>query len=364
MNNTFSKLQIIFLLLLAIGISNHVLIIPHLLRAAGRDAWISILFSYLILIVWSILFYFIIRSMNTLTIREWTEQRVGKFGYWLIAGAIAFYLVLAGMMIVYDTTKNVSIYFLTKTHPLIIIFCFIFVSYKAASGGLKTLVYSSTFLLPIVWMLGIGVSLLTKNDKHYGMLLPVLTNGFERGLHGSEIVLGGCVDLIMLLLLQQNLRKPMKYRHVFILLTLLIGLIIGPTIGSITAFGPTQAENLRFPAFEQWRLVMIGGYISHVDFLAVFQLLAGSMIRTALIIFLLSSLLGGQSQKPKKGLLIVCTLLVSSLSIYKVSDIKLQDIIQYYFYSFSFWFGIVLTATLVTICCIPKRKEQSNESHV
>lgn len=47
-------------------------------------------------------------------------------------------------------------------------------------------------------------------------------------------------------------------------------------MGAISAFGPNVAATLRFPPLEQWRLITLGNYITHLDFLAVFQLLAGS----------------------------------------------------------------------------------------
>src|SRR5699024_740596 len=38
-NETITILQIIFLLITAIGLKNHVIVIPPLFKEAGRDAW-------------------------------------------------------------------------------------------------------------------------------------------------------------------------------------------------------------------------------------------------------------------------------------------------------------------------------------
>lgn len=40
-----TKMQAIMTLMLTIGITNHVFIIPALLQIAKRDAWISVLFA-------------------------------------------------------------------------------------------------------------------------------------------------------------------------------------------------------------------------------------------------------------------------------------------------------------------------------
>ncbi|WP_256709600.1 GerAB/ArcD/ProY family transporter [Paenibacillus sp. FSL H8-0548] len=354
-------MQIIFLMLLSLGISNHVLIIPHLLQAAERDAWFSILIAYAALICWSVILYLILKSMNTLAFTVWLKNRIGKVGLWFITGGISLYLFVSGIMIVFDTTKNVKIYFLPNTHEFVITLSFIGLSYITAKGGFKTLVYMSAMLLPIVWMLGIGVSLMTTGVKDYGMLHPLLKEGIASELMGSVVVFGGSMDLLILLLIQHRLKKPLNYGTIFILLSLLVGLIMGPTLGAIASFGPFQAENFRFPAFEQWRLVMIGSSISHVDFFAVFQLMAGSVIRTSLIVHLLCELAGGHSQKFRQTVMLIISVIISLPSLLRLSDIVMQKLIHDYFYTYSLWFGVTLTTLLFLITFVPQWKGARNE---
>src|SRR5690606_17674427 len=128
MDESFSRLQIIFLMLISIGISNHVLILPHLLQAAGRESWLTIMFGYVLLIIWSIFLYLIIKSMRNTSIQDWVEERAGKIGSLIIRGGITLFLIAAGMIIVFDTTITVGIYFLPKTHPYIIILTYIFLA--------------------------------------------------------------------------------------------------------------------------------------------------------------------------------------------------------------------------------------------
>ncbi|UVI32992.1 GerAB/ArcD/ProY family transporter [Paenibacillus spongiae] len=366
MEVSFSRLQLIFLLLLSLGISNHVLIIPHLIQAAGRDAWISIIVAYLVLIGWSVILYVILRSMRTSPLDSWLIERIGKFGSRIVTGGLAFYLLIAGTLIIFDTVKNINIYFLPHTPNLVITLTFILLSYNAARSGLKTLIYLSAALLPLVWILGFGVSSMTMSSKDYGMLYPVFTEGILPDIRGGAIVFGGSMDLLIILLLQYKLKKPLNYGTLFVLLTILIGLIMGPTIGATAAFGPFQAGNMRFPAFEQWRLVMLGRQISHVDFLAVFQLMSGSVLRTALIIHLVSETLGGRSIKPifRQSLMLSVTAIMSLPTLMELSDILVQKLIHNYFYTYSLWFGIIITGILLAAVCLPKKKKggKANES--
>lgn len=356
MDVSFSRTQIVFLMILTVGISNHVLIIPHLVQTAGRDAWVSIALGYGVLLLWSMMFYRILKSMRQISFSDWLKQRSGRIGYVLIGGSMLIYFLIAGMMIIYDTTKNVSIYFLPSTPSTVIIGCFIFIAYSAARTGLSTLIYLSALLLPIVWLLGMGVSWMTMSSKDYGILQPLMVEGLSAQLGGGAIVVGGSIDLIILLMLQHRMKKPMNFLTLFILLTLLIGLILGPTLGSITAFGPTEASNLRFPAFEQWRLVMLGEYISHVDFLAAFQLLSGSIIRAGVCIYVLSEVVVIRKPKPRQIALLIGTLLMSLPALLQVSDIWMQQVIHDYFYSYSLIWGMAVTFILFGLTYLSRKK--------
>ncbi|MFD0586572.1 endospore germination permease [Paenibacillus sp. GCM10027627] len=356
MEVSFSRIQIVFLLLLSIGISNHVLIIPHLIQATGRDAWVSIVAGYFILLLWSALLYRVLKSMRTFTFNDWLKAKSGQTGFWLIGGSLLLYFLIAGSMIIYDTSQNVNIYFLPETNRLVIILTFVLVSYFTVYAGLQTLIYVSVLLLPIVWLLGMSVSMLTMGSKDYGMIKPLMAEGFHAQLDGSIIVFGGSIDLLVLLLLQHRMKKPINYATFFIALTILVGLILGPSIGSITAFGPDQASEMRFPAFEQWRLVMVGQYISHVDYLAVFQLLAGSIVRTGLCIHLISEIIVIRSKKWRQIALITGTLVMSAPALLDISDIKMQDWIHLYFYNSSMVWGIAVTLALFAISFVKKGK--------
>jgi len=344
------------MMILTVGISNHVLIIPHLLQNVGRDAWVSVTLGYIVLILWSLMLLRILRSMKSLSFAEWLKQKAGAWGYAIIGGSMLLYFLLAGMMIIYDTTKNVSIYFLPGTPYLIIIVFFAYIAFSSARTGLKPLVYMSATLLPLVWLLGMGVSWMTMDSKDYGMLYPLMTEGLDSYLNGGSIVVGGSIDLLILLLVQYKMNKPVNFLTMFILLTILLGLILGPTIGSITAFGPYEASNLRFPAFEQWRLVSLGEYISHVDFLAAFQLLAGSLVRTGVCIYVLSEIVVIRKPKPRQWALLIGTLIMAMPALLNISDIWVQDIIHKYFYNAAMIWGLVITLLLFALTYVTRNK--------
>ncbi|MEH7377684.1 hypothetical protein [Neobacillus drentensis] len=54
--------QLLLLLILSTGLLNHVLLIPNLLTAAGRDSWLSVIVAYPIALFFLWLVYFIVKN--------------------------------------------------------------------------------------------------------------------------------------------------------------------------------------------------------------------------------------------------------------------------------------------------------------
>lgn len=95
-------------------------------------------------------------------------------------------------------------------------------------------------------------------------------------------------------------------------------------MAAIVEFGPFVAANQRYPAFEEWRLVSIGKYIEHLDFLSVYQWLVGVFIRISLVTFLIPDVLQVTKRKASNQIrffvllcmVIICTLPISDSSFY------------------------------------------------
>jgi len=358
----FSRAQLFFVLILFIGISNHVLILPHLLTTGRRDAWICVLIAYGFLLVWGYILHLIMKkNQQRLRLSDWIEARAGSLiSRLLISVLMAFVFVISAISF-YDLIQSVQIYFLPRTPAFVVMVPFLLISAWSAYNGLKSIVYVSAVLLPIVWLLGMFVALFTFPEKDYSYLFPVLVNGYHPILKGTIIILGGSADLLVLLLLQHHLKKSFTLIQLFVLITILVGLIMGPTMGTLSSFGPAVASDMRFPAFEQWRLITLGEYISHVDFLAVFQLLSGEIIRVALGLYLIGNMIKNKAQPSKrKHVFVVSTLLLGFLSLIPLSDIWVQTMVGKYFYPLAFLFAVFISLVLFIISYLPMKKGTQN----
>lgn len=354
---SFSRLQILFVILLFSGISNHVLIIPHLLGVSKRDAWVCILISYAILLIWAKIYSLIFsKNKERQPLHVWLQMKSGKLPSRMILSLFFIFILLIGFITFYDLIVSVKIYFLPMTPIAYLVIPFLLLCIWAAGTGFKTIVYASAVILPIIWALGHFVAMTTMEQKDYSYLLPLFADDEASLLRGIVIILAGSVDLIILFLLQQYFNKPISYLYLVIVITLLIGLTIGPTIGSIAAFGPNIAATLRFPAFEQWRLVTLGVHISHVDALAVFQLVCGAIIRVSLCLYLLPTVINIKSVLHRRIFITLTASIYALFMFFHLSDIWMQTVLRNYFYPFISLLGIGITFALFIISYFPKRE--------
>lgn len=259
-------------------------------------------------------------------LQKWLNERTGKLISTIIIISISIYILLIAIIAFNDLINTVQIYFLPSTSIWIIAIPFIIICVWAASANLKTIVYSALLLLPFVIVLGYFVAIATFAEKDYSYLFPIFTEGVGPVIQGIMMVLGANVDFIILFLLQDQMKKQYSYFGLLSLIAVLTILILGPTLGSIASFGPEVASQMRFPAFEQWRLVSIGQHVSHLDYFAVFQLLSGVFIRLSLCIYVLWNIWNNSSSKLKWTIIgiIIMTLIV--VTIPENSDVWIQKI--------------------------------------
>ncbi|WP_282936999.1 endospore germination permease [Paenibacillus sp. RC67] len=305
--------QLVTLFMLSSGLMDHVIVIPFLLGIGGRSAWISVICVGLIMTCWLPLLLYVMKKTNMEPIFGWVRRKYGKILSSILRIPVILYMFAIGTITIVDTVAWVKSMFLPDTPTWFITLSLMGVCIWAAYSGIRTIARCGIFLLPLVVLFGIFVATVNIPRKHYHYLLPILENGFSPVAHGMFIVGGGMVELVLVLLLQHHVQEQLKFRHLLFTLWVLVGLTVGPLIGAIAEFGPDEAARLRYPAYEEWRLVRIGHYVEHVDFLSIFQWLSGAFIRLSLSIFIVKDLI--QDYMPKKTASFTFILIISALMI-------------------------------------------------
>jgi spore germination protein KB len=102
------------------------------------------------------------------------------------------------------------------------------------------------------------VAVATTPHKDYSLLKPIMENGFTPVLKGMIYAGAENVEIFLILFMQHYLPARFSFKSLLIISVLVASLGIGPTIGAIIEFGPKQAADLRYPAFEEWGLISFG----------------------------------------------------------------------------------------------------------
>ncbi|WP_372632223.1 endospore germination permease [Cohnella sp.] len=348
-------IQTMLMFNLAIGITNHVIIVPLILQSAYRDSWISALLAIPPVIVWTIAVYWIMKLTGQQSLFRWFKRHYNAAVAWLVV----LPLILLCMMILFVTVRDTTIWtkvtYLPKTPYPVTSALFVVSGMAAAAAGLRTIAIAAGVLLPAVIVFGLFVMFVNFQFKDYSYLLPLFANDTASILRGTQYTLGGLVEFILLLGLQQHLSKRFRLPALLLLTLAVTGLVFGPILASITIFGPYEAADQRYPAFEQWRMVLLGKFISHLDFLSIYQWLSGALIRVALAFYLLFDLLHLTGRRLRLPLMAVAgCLLVVIASHAKLSDqLFFHFIGRYYFPIVMAFFYAFPFALLLLI--IPKR---------
>lgn len=328
---SISILQAAMLITISIGLDNHVTIIPLLLRTANKDSWIAVLMAMPLCVLWSYLPYAIIKKSGNKPIVAWIRERAGPFVAF-VAAAVFLGILFANASITFkEMILWTKITYLPATPMLATSLALIALCAFSAYKGIKTIAITTGILLPFVWLLGYFVMFTNFQYKRYELLFPSFTNSGWSIANCMMYAASSFAQMFIIVFLQQHLRTKIRWRHLAIMTLILAMLTVGPLTGAIAAFG-YEAPLTRYPAFEQWRLVKIGDYISHVDFLSIYQWLSGTYILVALLLFMMTELVLSVAKVPKLPTILVLALpMFVFVNLPQISDVDFMKMIGWYY---------------------------------
>ncbi len=300
--------SIIMVMMLFNGLTSHVIANPLVLDASGRDAWISILMTSVLYIPWCALLVYIMKKTGQQKLRTWLTNQTNPLIAWLILTPICIELFMIGSMTVIHTEVWTVTNYLPATPPSVLLIALLLVSYYSAKHGIQTIAINAGILLPVVVFLGYFVSIANTSEKDYALLKPFLEFGWKPALDGMIYSGGALVEIMFMLMLQHRLKSKIRLWQMILLGIILVYITLGPIIGAITEFGPKEAAKQMVSPYEQWRLVKIGAYFEHVDFLSVFQWLSGATVRISLSLYILADLFAFTNAKPRNRFILILTL--------------------------------------------------------
>ena len=319
-SGSISILHVIFLSMTMIGLKNHVTIIPSLLSGAGRDAWISILLSAFAVLPWVFLLVYIHKKSNQQHIIDWLKMKVGKVVANIFLYVTVIFLLILAAFTMAETLQWIIATFLPATPMLPLLIIFTVLCIHLVSTDIQTIAMVNVLVLFWVVVFGFFIAFTNMQVKNYELLQPIFEHGIQPVLKTAIFPASGFVELLLFLFIQHKVKDRMRWYHFVVMLFILTGLTMGPTIGAITEFGPIEAAKIRYPAYEEWGIGSIGRYIDHFDFLSIYQWLTGAFIRVGLILFIVADLLKITGNKKRIWKIIAPVFFLICLPLSLISD--------------------------------------------
>jgi spore germination protein KB len=357
-HNSLSAVQLACVFMLSIGLMNHVIVIPLMLEAASRDAWISAILPLVALPLWLPLLYFVIKQSKQMNLFLWLKTEFNSAIAYFVAILGSLLLLVIGYVTLNDTVTFTTTTYLTRTPDWAVLLTITAMCFYNAYYGIPSIAKTAVIILPFVVILGILVMIATTPHKDYSLLKPIMENGFTPVLKGMIYAGAGYVEIFIILFMQHHLQARFSFKTLFIISFLAASLCIGPTIGAIIEFGPKEAANLRYPAFEQWRLIKLGTYIEYLDFLSVYQWMSGAFIRISLVTALIPELFNVTDKKARLWILIVIYITIFLLSLIPISDDKFLNLLYKFVLPLSLLFILSLSLFIGILSLISYLKKR------
>lgn len=342
-----SVLETYFILLLALGITNHVILIPLLLQTAGRDAWMGVILTTVLQLAWLYIFYIIIKRTNQQSIMLWFKERFGSLVGWIFLIITTCYFFLMAMVMLRETTTWIKVTYLPQTPKSFVSMTIILLCIYVAYNGIRSIAIVSGILLPLVWILGHFVAVTNLQFKDYSLLTPLFVDGYTPMLQSMIVAGGGFMELIILIFFQHHLKRKISYLALAVLALLLAGLTLGPLMGAVANFGPVVAMQSRYPSFDQWMLVTITKYITHIDFFALYQWLSGALIRISLFLFIITDSLPFKKPKQRLWFLLILGITLSVLTLIPAIDKQIEQYVLGKYSLFCLMFLVLLSLVIL-----------------
>lgn len=289
MQKVIYSVHMYILLILSTGFMVHVLLHPVVLTSAKRDAWVSVIGSFIPFIIWTILIFFLYKKYEQkniftliFSLPPWISYSISIiFGiYFFLTSFISFKYTI------YWANANYTF----NIPNFLIALLFAFLCYYATHKGIGVISAIAFFVLPFVLIFGFLVGIGNMKNKDYSLLFPIFEHGYRHVLHGMVYTCASLFETIYFLFITPYLRNRIKMKMFLIVAIIIFLLTLGPLIGGIAEFGAEEAEKMKVLAYEQWKLLTLGTHITRLDFLSIFQWFSGAFIRICLSMIIVNQL--------------------------------------------------------------------------
>lgn len=346
--------HIYILLIMSTGFMLHVFVVPTVLTSAHRDSWVTVIASILPFLVWTGLVFYLYKKLNNEDILSVMFKVLYKPLAYILSAIFVAYFLLSAFVTFRITLIWANNNYTQDTPNIVVVFLIALICFYAAVKGIRTISTIAFLILPPVVLFGFIVGIGNEKNKDYGQLFPIFERGYQDFFHGFIYTCSGFFEIIVILFLISYLKDKVKVKWLMIVSFILLMLILGPLTGAIMEFGPVEAEKMRNPVYEQWKLLTLGENITRLDFLSIFQWLSGAFIRISLNLYIANYIINYSGRKKWSLPVFSLVLLVAVMIPWNASSFF--SFLQSYYFPINL---IFLLCTMLLFLVISKLKGDS-----
>ncbi|MEX2416015.1 MAG: endospore germination permease [Paenibacillaceae bacterium] len=281
MKEFISYRQSVFLLSMILPITGHMLLLPSIFSLSGRDAWIAIVVTMPL----GLLFGFVLFRLHTLhpskTLVEMLEHGFGRIiGKGLTVGLVAYFLYML-VITLYGLFDFIQVVFLPETPRWAISIAFYMVVLYGIRVGIESVARMSQPLVLLIIITGGSIGIATIPVKDHSNLFPLFEHGWVPLLSGILVTtafFGECVILLMLKLKKDYSASKSLLLTNSVLIILVTIMFLGTVTSTLMIFGEQQVKNLEYPAQSVVRIVEFG-FLERFDIYGIGVMVVGCVVR-------------------------------------------------------------------------------------
>ncbi|XZF76641.1 GerAB/ArcD/ProY family transporter [Bacillus sp. AL-1R] len=343
--------HIYILLIMSTGFMLHVFIVPSVLTSTHRDSWVTVIASILPFLVWSALVFYLYKKLNNEDILSVMFKVLYKPLAYIFSAIFVAYFLLSAFVTFRFTLTWADINYTQDIPQIVVALLIALICFYASSKGIRTISTAAFLILPPVAFFGFLVGIGNEKNKDFELLFPLFERGYQDFFHGFIYSCSGFFEIIYILFLTSFLKDKIKVKWLMIVSCILLMLILGPLTGAIMEFGPLEAEKMRNPVYEQWKILTLGENITRLDFLSIYQWLSGAFIRISLNLYIGNYIINYNGRK-KWSLPLLSLVLIVAVMI-PWNDSAFYNFLQFYYFPINL---IFLLCTMLLFLIITKLK--------
>lgn len=352
-----NALQLACLLIIIIYSSHLGVGIYAVIRAAGVDAWISVILGRIIGFFLLLVFIYLANYEPDLPLNEKIMKLFGNFVGKIINYILCIFVFLISFSAMFNMTNFIVSQFLPETPAYLVGFIFslliIYINFK----GIETILRMSLILLVINILLYISAIFGLIPDIDLSNLKPILEFGWNKPFVGSLYVLGlNMAPLFLLLIIPKNcIVNPKKFsKYMIIAYIVEFILTIGIIISTLGVLGINLASVYQYPEYIILKHVKLFNFIDRIENFVTLQWIFGIFIGLSVMVYYIKNMLKTNNKSKLCTIIITTIILIVPFIIYKNNTIfnnytyKYANILRFIYIGF-----MLLTSLMVFI----KRKK-------